>query len=83
MISHRPHTGHMIALSNMPETSTVEISDGRKKTSFEKSPPMAPYLLALVVGEFDFLEKSTAAGVKVCQRNEGREGCAPAHLLIT
>ena len=57
--------GHMIALSNMPDTSTITLEDGRKKTAFEKSPPMASYLLALVVGEFDYVEKDTQNGVKV------------------
>ena len=54
------------AISNMPISFEKETPDGRKKVSFEESPKMSSYLLALVVGEFDYVEdKSTAVTIRV------------------
>ena len=51
-------------LSNMPETSVIE--EGETKTiTFNTTPIMSTYLLAIVVGQFDYLEDSTPDGVKV------------------
>jgi len=51
-------------LSNMPETSVKE--EGETKTiTFNTTPIMSTYLLAIVVGQFDYLEDSTSDGVKV------------------
>ena len=48
----------------MPETSVIE--EGETKTiTFNTTPIMSTYLLAIVVGQFDYLEDSTPDGVKV------------------
>ncbi|XP_057851745.1 aminopeptidase M1 [Cryptomeria japonica] len=53
-----------VVLSNMP--SIEEKIDGASKTvSFEESPLMSTYLVAIVVGEFDYIEGTSAAGNKV------------------
>uniref|UniRef100_A0A7N0VBP6 Aminopeptidase n=1 Tax=Kalanchoe fedtschenkoi TaxID=63787 RepID=A0A7N0VBP6_KALFE len=54
----------LTALSNMPVKS--EKLNGLMKTvSFEESPLMSTYLVALVVGSFDHIEHTTADGIKV------------------
>lgn len=54
------------AISNMPvEQETVRTSDGRKVVRFEETPLMSTYLVAFVVGEFDYVEGRTAEGVQV------------------
>ena len=51
-------------LSNMPELNVVE--EGEKKTvTFDTTPIMSTYLLAIVIGEFDYMEDSTPDGIKV------------------
>jgi len=59
------YPSHMIALSNMPVKATSALSDTRLRTSFDTTPKMSTYLLALVVGEFDYVESKTNAGVQV------------------
>lgn len=50
-----------IALSNMPVME--EKLDGLVKTlSFQESPIMSTYLVALVIGLFDYVEASTSDG---------------------
>ena len=48
-----------VVLSNMPETQSEELADGRKRVSFDTTPIMSTYLLAFVVGEFDHIEGTT------------------------
>lgn len=43
-------------ISNMPDWNLVK---------FQKTPIMSTYLLAIVVGEYDFLEKDLPSGVKI------------------
>ena len=51
----------LTALSNMPVSE--ETIDGDFKTvSFEESPLMSTYLVAVVVGLFDFIEETTSDG---------------------
>ncbi|GJV04277.1 integrase, catalytic region, zinc finger, CCHC-type containing protein [Tanacetum coccineum] len=54
----------LTALSNMPVSE--ETIDGDFKTvSFEESPLMSTYLVAVVVGLFDYIEETTSDGIKV------------------
>lgn len=53
-----------VALSNMPISSEV-IELDHKLVRFARSPIMSTYLVAVVVGEFDYIEQSTPKGVKV------------------
>ncbi|KAF4672967.1 hypothetical protein FOL47_011156 [Perkinsus chesapeaki] len=57
-------------ISNMPEASRAlfakENSDSlMQRVTFMPSPLMSPYLVALVVGEFEFLQSSTKRGTLV------------------
>ncbi|KAK0400813.1 hypothetical protein QR680_015467 [Steinernema hermaphroditum] len=45
----------LTAISNMPEVETTE-RDGRKVVKFEMTPPMSTYLIAMAVGELEYLE---------------------------
>eukprot|EP01121_Diplochlamys_sp_Union-15-3_P006327 TRINITY_DN1681_c0_g2_i1.p1 TRINITY_DN1681_c0_g2~~TRINITY_DN1681_c0_g2_i1.p1 ORF type:complete len:869 (-),score=193.44 TRINITY_DN1681_c0_g2_i1:446-3028(-) len=54
---------HFIALSNMPPVSENE-HDGLKTIKFDVSPIMSTYLVAFVIGEFEYVEGSTKEGVK-------------------
>ncbi|KAK4599003.1 hypothetical protein RGQ29_009192 [Quercus rubra] len=54
----------LVALSNMPIFE--EKVDGDLKTvSYQESPIMSTYLVAIVVGLFDYVERLTSDGVKV------------------
>eukprot|EP00249_Psilotum_nudum_P022536 c28554_g1_i1 orf=366-3035(+) len=63
-------------LSNMPVE--VERIDGNSKiVSFQESPKMSSYLVALVVGEFGYIENETVAGHKVrvyCEIGKTEQG---------
>lgn len=51
----------LVALSNMPVVE--EIADGNLKTvSYQESPIMSTYLVAVVVGLFDYVEDHTSDG---------------------
>jgi puromycin-sensitive aminopeptidase len=54
-----------VAISNMLPTAITEHSAGYKIVSFEKTPIMSTYLLAFLVGDFEYIEKTTQKGVKV------------------
>ncbi|KAL5698644.1 AP-1 complex subunit mu-1-like [Ranunculus cassubicifolius] len=66
----------LLALSNMPVVD--EDSDGNLKTvSFQESPIMSTYLVAVVVGLFDYVEDHTPDGIKVrvyCQVGKQNQG---------
>ncbi|KAF5204789.1 Aminopeptidase m1 [Thalictrum thalictroides] len=66
----------LMALSNMPVVE--DNSNGDVKTvSFQESPIMSTYLVAVVVGLFDYVEDHTPDGVKVrvyCQVGKGNQG---------
>lgn len=47
-----------VALSNMPETSRKELGQDEVEVFFAESPIMSTYLLAFIVGPFDYLEGS-------------------------
>jgi aminopeptidase N len=52
------------ALSNMPIAAETALADGLKEVRFEKTPPMASYLLAFFAGEFESIEDEVD-GVKL------------------
>lgn len=56
-----------VILSNMPEVSSVPDTDDstKKVVKFATTPIMSTYLVAIVVGEFDFVEATTEEGIKV------------------
>jgi aminopeptidase N len=53
-----------LAVSNMPVVREEAAGPGRKKVTFAPTPKMSPYLLALVAGEFERINR-TVAGVDV------------------
>jgi len=68
------------ALSNMDVVKTTTLPSGtlfnipfiiffwftgEKRVEFDKTPVMSTYLLALAVGDFDFIQSTTKTGVKV------------------
>ena len=53
----------LVALSNMPVMEEKSVGNGRKQVKFETTPMMSTYLLAFVVGEFDYIEGKTENGV--------------------
>ncbi len=52
-------------LSNMPEASVSTIGENKNKILFMPSPKMSTYLVALCVGEFDFVSGLTKHGVLI------------------
>ena len=55
----------LVALSNMPVVE--EKIDGNLKTvSYQESPIMSTYLVAVVVGLFDYVEDHTSDGTIMC-----------------
>ena len=53
-----------VALSNMPVVSETE-NEGLKTLKFDTTPIMSTYLVAVVVGEYDYVEDTSADGVLV------------------
>jgi len=56
---------HLTALSNMPEKEVTTLAGGKKKVVFLDSPVMSTYLLAFVIGEFDFVQATSKHGVTI------------------
>ncbi|KAI8544643.1 hypothetical protein RHMOL_Rhmol08G0312400 [Rhododendron molle] len=66
----------LTALSNMPVIHE-ELNGQIKTVSFEESPIMSTYVVAVVIGSFDYIEDSTADGIKVrayCPVGESDKG---------
>lgn len=55
----------LTAISNTIETSVTEHEGGYKAVKFAPSPKMSTYLLAFIVGDFEFIESKTKDGVLV------------------
>lgn len=56
----------LVALSNMPVQSVTPLENtGLKAITFDRTPIMSTYLLAFVVGEFEFVETRTNNGTLV------------------
>ncbi|XP_059643545.1 aminopeptidase M1-like isoform X1 [Cornus florida] len=66
----------LVALSNMPVTE--EKVDGNLKTVYyQESPIMSTYLVAVVIGLFDYVEDHTSDGIPVrvyCQVGKAKQG---------
>ncbi|OWA50569.1 Puromycin-sensitive aminopeptidase [Hypsibius exemplaris] len=58
---------HLVALSNMPVKSEEPLATNKawKVVQYDTTPIMSTYLVALVVGEFDYLEDKTEDGILV------------------
>lgn len=56
-----------VTLSNMPEVSSLPHPEdsSKKVVKFATTPIMSTYLVAIVVGEFDYVEGVTEEGIKV------------------
>ena len=54
-----------VAVSNMPPSEVETGDDGLKTVRFADTPVMSTYLLAFIVGEFDYVETETKEGVTV------------------
>ncbi|PKA63344.1 puromycin-sensitive aminopeptidase [Apostasia shenzhenica] len=65
-----------VALSNMP-VEKEEVNGDLKKLFYQESPIMSTYLVAVIVGLFDYVEASTTDGIKVrvyCQTGKSSQG---------
>ncbi|MBI2021643.1 M1 family metallopeptidase [Candidatus Daviesbacteria bacterium] len=56
---------HMKAISNTIETNVWEHESGYQVVEFAPTPKMSTYLLAFIVGEFEYLEGKTKEGIVV------------------
>eukprot|EP01084_Bolivina_argentea_P265221 449467_1 len=52
-------------LSNMPSIDTKDIGSNLKRILFDKTPIMSTYLLAWVIGEFEYVESKTSRDIIV------------------
>lgn len=57
--------GHTTAISNTLESNVLEHKSGLKVVEFEPTPKMSTYLLAFIVGEFEYIEGKTKRGILV------------------
>lgn len=53
-------TEDLKAISNMPIVEEKNLGDGKKLVRFERTPPMSTYLVFLGLGDFEFIEDSSA-----------------------
>ncbi|XP_044464976.1 aminopeptidase M1 [Mangifera indica] len=74
----------LVALSNMPIIE--EKVNGHKKTiSYQESPIMSTYLVAVVIGLFDYVEDHTSDGIKVrvyCQVGKADQGKFALYVAV-
>lgn len=55
----------IVALSNMPMKEEIRDSQKRRVVKFERTPIMSTYLVAFVIGEYDYIETRSKHGVLV------------------
>ncbi|KAL5786402.1 hypothetical protein ACOSQ2_008794 [Xanthoceras sorbifolium] len=66
----------LVALSNMPVIEE-KVNGHLKTVSYQESPIMSTYLVAVVIGLFDYVEDHTSDGIKVrvyCQVGKANQG---------
>jgi len=56
---------HLTCMSNMPEKCVSSFDNKKKEITYLDSPKMSSYLLAFVVGEFDYVQKLSKHGVLI------------------
>lgn len=54
-----------VALSNMPVKSENVLGNGLRVVNFDRTPIMSTYLVAVVVGEYDYVEDKSSDGILV------------------
>nr|XP_036220181.1 puromycin-sensitive aminopeptidase-like isoform X2 [Bactrocera oleae] len=54
-----------VALSNMPEIQEEKLENNLRRIRFDRTPIMSTYLVAVVVGEYDYVEGKSEDGVIV------------------
>lgn len=54
-----------VALSNMPEIEEEKLENNLRRIRFDRTPIMSTYLVAVVVGEYDYVEGKSEDGVIV------------------
>ncbi|VVA94019.1 unnamed protein product [Arabis nemorensis] len=73
---------NVVALSNMPVVEE-KIDRNLKIVSYQETPMMSTYLVAIVVGLFDYVEDHTCDGIKVrvyCQVGKADQGKFALHV---
>lgn len=74
----------VMALSNMP-VAEEKVEGDLKTISYQETPIMSTYLVAVVVGIFDYVEDHTSDGVKVrvyCQVGKAKQGSFALHVAV-
>ncbi|KAI4380853.1 hypothetical protein MLD38_006993 [Melastoma candidum] len=74
----------LVALSNMPIVDE-EVHGDLKTLHYQESPIMSTYLVAVVIGLFDYVEDHTSDGVKVrvyCQVGKRDQGKFALHVAV-
>ncbi|XP_065849192.1 aminopeptidase M1 [Euphorbia lathyris] len=74
----------LVALSNMPVLEE-KVNGPLKTVSYEETPIMSTYLVAVVVGLFDYVEDHTSDGIKVrvyCQVGKADQGKFALHVAV-
>ncbi|XP_011182080.1 puromycin-sensitive aminopeptidase isoform X2 [Zeugodacus cucurbitae] len=54
-----------VALSNMPEIQEEKLENNLRRIRFDRTPIMSTYLVAVVVGEYDYVEGKSEDGIIV------------------
>eukprot|EP01065_Artemidia_motanka_P038148 TRINITY_DN47000_c0_g1_i1.p1 TRINITY_DN47000_c0_g1~~TRINITY_DN47000_c0_g1_i1.p1 ORF type:complete len:884 (+),score=298.07 TRINITY_DN47000_c0_g1_i1:58-2709(+) len=55
----------LTAFSNMPEEKYTTLRNGGRRVTFQPTPIMSTYLVAYIVGEFDYIQDTTKDGLLV------------------